>query len=212
MEMRSVILGFLIAVAWDVSAAPPIVISEFTGRVVGVIDGDTAKVLVGTKMITVRLEGIDAPEIGQSFGTRARQNLSSLVFGKTVTVRKTGEDRYGRTLGIIIEDGNDINAKMVEEGVAWHYKTYSNDERLAALESKARELKQNLWAGPNPIAPWDYRDLKRKPKEASTGTGKYWLNTSTNVRHNPTCENFDNTKEGRFCGKDEGKACGRCRG
>ena len=210
--MRSVILGGLVAVACTVAAAQPKVISEFTGRVVGVTDGDTAKVLVGTQTITVRLEGIDAPETGQPYGTRARQALSTLVFGKTVTVRKTGEDRYDRTLGVLVEGGNEVNAKMVEDGFAWHYKKYSSDEHLAALERQARELKRGLWADPNPIAPWDYRNLKRTPKADDAGTGEYWLNTASNVRHNSTCESFKNTKRGRLCSKDEGKACGRCGG
>lgn len=35
---------------------------------------------------------------------------------------KTGEDRYGRTLGFIMLGQTDINAKMVEDGWAWLYK------------------------------------------------------------------------------------------
>ena len=42
-----------------------------------------------------RLEGIDAPESRQSFGTKSKQALSEMVFGKAVTVKKTGTDRYG---------------------------------------------------------------------------------------------------------------------
>jgi hypothetical protein len=48
--MRSLILGGLVA------AAQPKVISGFTGRVVGVTDGDTAKVLVASQTITLGFE------------------------------------------------------------------------------------------------------------------------------------------------------------
>jgi len=51
--------------------------------------------------VKVRLDGIDAPEKNQSFGTKSKDALAGLVFGKTVTVQSKGTDRYGRTLGVI---------------------------------------------------------------------------------------------------------------
>ena len=67
-------------------AHAPAAVQEFTGKVVGVTDGDTITVLhdgVGEK---IRLAGIDCPERGQAYGTRAKQFLSALVFRKTVRV------------------------------------------------------------------------------------------------------------------------------
>jgi endonuclease YncB( thermonuclease family) len=55
--------------------------------VVGVSDGDTITILdSGNRQHKIRLEGIDAPESNQGYGSRAKQCLSDLVFGKTVTV------------------------------------------------------------------------------------------------------------------------------
>jgi micrococcal nuclease len=68
--------------------------------VIRVSDGDTITVLVDKEQIRVRLEGIDCPESGQPFGNRATQLTQKLCAGKTVRIEKTGEDRYGRTLGI----------------------------------------------------------------------------------------------------------------
>jgi len=49
----------------------------FDGRVVGVADGDTITVLDSSNQEhRIRLQGIDAPEKGQAFGTRSKQNLS----------------------------------------------------------------------------------------------------------------------------------------
>ena len=67
--------------------------ADFTGRVVGVSDGDTITVLSQGKPVRIRLHGIDCPEKRQAFGKRARQATSRLVFGKTVTVRDLGKDR-----------------------------------------------------------------------------------------------------------------------
>ena len=77
----------------------PRAVEEFRGRVVGVSDGDTVRILVNEKPVTVRLQGIDAPELGQSFGSRSKEALSKLVAGKTVSVRKSGEDQYKRHAG-----------------------------------------------------------------------------------------------------------------
>lgn len=193
-----------------VFAAPPKVIDTLTGKVIGVTDGDTIKVLVNRQTVKVRLEGIDAPESSQSFGANSKLALSKMVFGKTVTVKKTGEDRYGRTLGIIMVGNVDANAKMIEDGWAWHFKKYNDEERLAKLELLARKAKSGLWADANPLPPWDYRARKRRPN--NTPATKFWLNTSSNVRHNQNCEYFKNTKRGRICGPNDGKACGRCGG
>ena len=75
---------------------------EFTGKVVAVADGDTLTVLYeGTKQYKVRLQHIDCPETRQPFATKAKQSLSSKVFGKAVTVKWEEMDRYKRILGDI---------------------------------------------------------------------------------------------------------------
>jgi endonuclease YncB( thermonuclease family) len=61
-----------------------------TGHVVGITDGDTITVRTTNDTIKVRLAGIDAPERGQPFGTKAKQALSGQVFGKDVTVNSSG--------------------------------------------------------------------------------------------------------------------------
>lgn len=191
-------------------ASPPQVLEELTGKVIGVTDGDTITVLVNKESIKVRLEGIDAPEAKQSFGNKSKQALSEIVFGKNVIVKKTGEDRYGRTLGVIMVSNVDANAKMIEDGWAWHYKNYNDEERLAKLEEKARAAKRGLWADPNPLAPWEYRTRQRTSNDPPATM--FWLNSSSNTRHNQNCEYFKNTKRGRICGPNDGKPCGICGG
>ncbi len=214
--MRFATTTAILLLAGLVLAAPPKVVEEFTGKVIGVTDGDTIKVLVNKETVTVRLEGIDAPESGQSYGKKSKEALAEMVAGKTVTVKKTGTDKYKRTLGIVIVGDADANAKMVEDGWAWHFKKYNDEERLAKLEDAARKAKRGLWADEKPLAPWDYRARQKTPEvapgEAKDQKMSYWLNTSSGVRHNQRCEHFQKTKKGRFCGADEGKPCGICGG
>ena len=130
----------------------------FDAKVVGVSDGDTITVLHGTTPVKVRLNGIDCPEKRQPFGSRAKQLTSELAFGKTVTVRPVGKDRYGRTLAdVTLPDGRVLNQELVAAGMAWHYTQYSKDKSLARLERQAREARVGLWSEARPVAPWDFR-------------------------------------------------------
>ena len=67
---------------------------QFTGKVVGVSDGDTISVLREGKAVKVRLHGVDTPEKAQAFGTQARKFTSDLAFQQTVTVEVHTTDRY----------------------------------------------------------------------------------------------------------------------
>src|SRR5271156_3925062 len=92
----------------------PVLAEEFTGKVIGITDGDTIKVLRGGEEVKIRLEGIDCPESRQAFGNKAKQATSDLAFGKSVTVQAKGMDRYQRTLAdIILPDGTNLNRELV---------------------------------------------------------------------------------------------------
>jgi hypothetical protein len=99
------------------------------GVVINVIDGDTVILLERTpeQMRThrIRLEGIDAPERGQDGYEGAKEYLEKLIWGETVTVRYTENDRYGRILGEIWHGKMFVNEEMVKEGWAWIYKNFS---------------------------------------------------------------------------------------
>ncbi|UVT19005.1 MAG: thermonuclease family protein [Nitrospira sp.] len=132
---------------------------EFKGKVIAVLDGDTIEVLHNKKAERVRLNGIDCPEKKQAFGTRAKQATSTLSFGQTVTVQRTGKDRYGRTLAtVILRDAKNLNHELVKEGWCWWYRRYAPDyATLQALEAEARQAKKGLWVDANPVPPWEWR-------------------------------------------------------
>jgi endonuclease YncB( thermonuclease family) len=138
--------------------AGPALAEEFTGRVVGVTDGDTLRVLHARHPETVRLVGVDAPEKRQAYGERAKRFAADLAFDRTVTVRASGRDRNGRLLGeVVLPDGRSLNQELVRAGYAWWFRKYSRDARLARLEEEARASRRGLWADPAPQAPWEYR-------------------------------------------------------
>ncbi|UZJ39990.1 thermonuclease family protein [Prosthecochloris sp. SCSIO W1102] len=127
-------------------------------KVIGISDGDTITILIDGSPEKIRLHGIDCPEQGQDYGTKAKQFTSSMAYGKSVSIKRMGKDRYGRTIGWVQVDDKVLNEELVRAGYAWHYKKYSSNEVLAALENEAREKRVGLWAGHDPIPPWEYRN------------------------------------------------------
>lgn len=126
--------------------------SEF---IVEVIDGDSLKTASGKE---VRLSHIDAPEYNQPWGKEAKEFVTQMVFNCQVKLRTMGRDKYGRTLAeVILPDGRNLNERLVMEGLAWHYRRYSNDKYYQQLELEARAKKKGLWSDPKPIAPWNWR-------------------------------------------------------
>ena len=88
----------------------PALVADFPARVVGISDGDTLVVLKADKtQVKIRLWGVDAPETGQDFGSRAKQAASELAFGKDVTIREVDKDCSGRTVAeVILPDGRSL--------------------------------------------------------------------------------------------------------
>ncbi|UYZ82569.1 thermonuclease family protein [Entomomonas sp. E2T0] len=131
--------------------------NSFTAEVIHVIDGDTLDVLVVNQPIRIRLAGIDAPEKGQAFGSKAKKALADRVKNKVVTVIEVDKDQYQRMVAIIKLDDLNINQEMVRLGMAWVYTNYNQDDSLPLLETKARANKAGLWSQSNPTPPWLYR-------------------------------------------------------
>ena len=127
-------------------------------RVVGVHDGDTITGLDDSKtQFKIRLDSIDAPELGQPFGQASKKALSEKVFGKDVVVIAKTKDKYGRTVGHVMIDGRDVNLAMLEEGMAWHYEKYDHNKRLREAEQSARAANKGLWTDGDAVPPWDWR-------------------------------------------------------
>ncbi len=114
--MRRAISVFTLSVLVVVCA--PTLADTLIGKVVKVADGDTITVLDNNIQHKIRLQGIDAPERKQAFGNASRKHLATLVAGKTVTVKWDKRDRYGRIVGFVFVDGNDMNLVQLKAGTA----------------------------------------------------------------------------------------------
>ena len=142
--------------------------AEVTGVVSRVSDGDTIWVTDAKGLRhKIRMLDIDAPESSQKFGSESTARLKSLIGGKSVRVTYSERDKYDRLLGTVWLGDEDINLRMVSEGMAWHYH-YSRNERYAAAQSDAKAKRIGLWADPKAQDPWAYRK-GQKPQGGSGG-------------------------------------------
>jgi endonuclease YncB( thermonuclease family) len=111
----------------------------------------------------IRLQGIDAPESGQPFGSKSHENLAEQVFDKQVTIEWSKRDKYGRIVGKVLLNGSDVCLEQVKAGMAWHYKYYQAEqspedrELYADSEVEARSARRGLWTDVNPTPPWQFR-------------------------------------------------------
>ncbi|MDM9632126.1 thermonuclease family protein [Robiginitalea aurantiaca] len=128
------------------------------GKVVGIADGDTFTLLLDNKTtVKVRLASIDCPERKQPYSAVATKFISDAIFSRQVSVVVDSKDRYGRSIGWVYYDDKCLNEELLKAGLAWHFRRYSKDERLQAMEDKARANKIGLWQDSKPIPPWDWR-------------------------------------------------------
>ena len=136
----------------------------WSGRVVGIADGDTITVLRDKEQVKIRLYGIDTPERHQAFGNKAKQFTAKFVHGKVVEVEPVDVDRYGRTVALVTTFERSVNEELVNAGFAWVYTRYCDRpicERWKVLEYEARDAKRGLWNDPHAIPPWEFRRDKR---------------------------------------------------
>ena len=104
-------------------------------KVVKVVDGDTVDLEIDlgfslTKKERCRIAGIDTPECRtrnkaeKQYGQAAKLYMTGLLKNaKELRVRTEKDGKYGRMLGWIYADDNELslNEQMVVDGYAWQY-------------------------------------------------------------------------------------------
>jgi len=121
---------------------------------------DTITVMHDGKGEKIRLYGVDSPEKGQDFGSKAKQFTSGMVFGRTVDVRPIDQDRYGRTVGIVTNGEVNLNVELIRSGHAWLYRKYCTRPECReweSIEATAKSRKTGLWSMQNQIPAWEFR-------------------------------------------------------
>jgi len=119
----------------------------------------------------VRMLGIDCAEKDSPFhrgnqepwGTRAEEFLRAQIVkaNKLSVIRIEQPDRYGRWLGYLLADGENVNARVVREGLA--YETVSHYGKQG-LDRYAEECLEAAKTGPKPEfePPHEFRKRNRK--------------------------------------------------
>ena len=163
--MKKVLLIFLVLISFSCNneSKKGEIPNEFIAKVIGVKDGDTIEVLYKNQPIVIRFEHIDCPEKKQPFGKKAKQFVSDNVFGKKVKIISNGKtDRWKRLIAIIeLENGNNLNKMLVQNGLAMHFKKYSKDNSYDIIEKEAKNNKIGMWSQKNVVEPWNYRKKKK---------------------------------------------------
>jgi endonuclease YncB( thermonuclease family) len=136
------------------------------GRVVSVADGDSLSVFAGVEgKKSIRLYGIDCPELRQKGGGDARTFTRSLAFLEEVRLDVLDTDAYGRSVAVVtLPDGRILNEELLKSGQAWVYGAYCAIPRCAywrGLEKQARIQKRGLWNDARPVPPWTWRKRNR---------------------------------------------------
>ena len=217
---------------------PSFAATLITGKVVSIADGDTITVLQNNQQFKIRLYGIDCPESGQPFGSKAKQLTSDLAFGKVAEVIVHEVDKYGRSVGIVRVDGVNVNEELIRNGYAWRYTQYCKESfcsRWKTLEDQASKQKAGLWTDSSPVPPWDWRSGQKSGNvqvtseqtsstertvipQPSTGNSSLHGNTSSRIYHNAGCRyyNCGNCtqvfKSGAEAQNSGYRACKICRG
>lgn len=108
-----------------IQAAPALAIGMCGSgkRVTCVVDGDTIW-LRGEK---IRLQGFDAPETTTNIcggnqevnlGKQATRRLVEIMNSGNMAIRRSGKDRYGRTLAVLTSKGVNVGDILIAEGLA----------------------------------------------------------------------------------------------
>lgn len=144
-------------------------------EVAHVIDGDTIKLTIDDRDVPLRLIGINAPECdkrpagnnrecnpdaqdlsgeAEIYGVQAWQELRDMVLGREVRIACKMDnghcetDRYGRYLGFVVLDGDDVGELMTSGGYAWTYTQFPPDNiyTYCVAEDSAIEERAGMWA------------------------------------------------------------------
>ena len=102
-----------------------------------VVDGDTIRI----GKVSIRLAGIDAPELDHPWGKKAKWELVQLCKGEVITAEIEPEMSYDRVVATcFLPDGRDLSAEMVRVGLALDWTKFSGG-RYAHLEPEGARKK-----------------------------------------------------------------------
>jgi micrococcal nuclease len=83
------------------------------------------------------------------FGQTATKYVAGLILNKTVEIKEYGQNWYGRTLGVVLVAGKNVNMEMIKAGYAEVYRGIpaagSDGDPYWKAEGEARAGKKGMW-------------------------------------------------------------------
>ena len=128
-------------------------------------DGDTCTLICAGERVKVRLHCIDAPEMAQApWGAKSRDHLRQRTpEGAAVELRSVTRDKYGRTVGVLLLDGVNLNLNQVQAGWAAAYPKYCAEPVYYQAQDDAQAQRRGIWQQDGAQQrPWDWRAEKKQ--------------------------------------------------
>ncbi|WP_407377649.1 thermonuclease family protein [Methanobrevibacter sp.] len=187
--------------------------AEEWGVCTQVVDGDTIYLENGKK---IRFVGVNTPERGVEGYITSKNFVQKLCLGKEVGIDvddSKHSDKYGRTLGVVIVDGKNVNEMLLKEGLA------------EIMYMPPSEFYPYDWANGNTHVSSDHStstsyssDSHQSSSSDSSGSGSYVGNANTGKFHRASCSSVDKMSEGNkvfFSSRDDAVSqgyvpCKRC--
>lgn len=134
----------------------------YAEQVCSVHDGDTFKTCSGS---SIRVWGIDAPELKQPMGYQSRDFARNLLMGREVDLECSGKSYQRRVCSVFIWVSRDRKLSLASElvgwGLAYDSPRYSKG-KYSDAEAFAQSLKRGVWVVPDGgVRPWDWRKMAR---------------------------------------------------
>ena len=157
-----------------------------------VVDGDTIYLDNGEK---VRFVGVNTPERGVEGYIASKNFVQKLCLGKTVGLDiddSKHNDRYGRTLAVVIVDGKNLNEMLLKEGLAeimymppsefYPYNWADSNTHVADTHSTSSSSVSS--------------QTSDSSSSSSSGSGSYVANANTGKFHHSSCSSVAKMSEG----------------
>ncbi|MGV7096303.1 thermonuclease family protein [Desulfovibrio sp. QI0434] len=117
--------------------------------------------------MSIRVYGVDCPELGQPYGAEARDMTTKLLNGRRVEIipAQTRKSYKREVAGVVLlDDMIVLQDTLISDGLAWV------DDRFCHMavcdswrqhQADAKAAKRGLWSVENPTPPWTWRRLQR---------------------------------------------------
>ena len=164
---------------------------EESGICTKVVDGDTIYLDNGEK---IRFVGVNTPERGVEGYIASKNFVQKLCLNKKVGIDvddRKHNDKYGRTLGVVIVDGKNVNEMLLKEGLAevmymppsefYPFNWADSDTHVADTHSSSSSSSQ---------APSSAKST------SSASSASYIGNANTGKFHDPSCSSVSKMSDG----------------